>query len=78
VNGNVVVPFFAGALPASVNGFAGSVTGVDPMLVRAINRNPRGYYTNLHNADFPGGAIRGQLFRVSGFGHSDDDLTLTD
>jgi hypothetical protein len=77
VNGAVVVPFFAGALPASVNGFAGSVTGVDPKLVRAINHDPRGYYTNLHNGDFPGGAIRGQLFRVGGFGH-DDALTLGD
>jgi hypothetical protein len=75
VNGPVVVPFFAGALPASVNGFAGTVTGVDPKLVRAINRDPRGYYTNLHNADFPGGAVRGQLFRPGGSGH-EDDLTL--
>jgi hypothetical protein len=77
VNGMVVVPFFAGALPASVNGFAGTVTGVDPKLVRAINRGPRGYYTNLHNADFPVGAVRGQLFRAGGF-EPGDALSLDD
>jgi hypothetical protein len=65
VNGPVVVPFFSapGGLPATINGVAGTVTGVAPELVGAINRNPRGYYTNLHNAEFPGGAVRGQLFR---------------
>jgi hypothetical protein len=73
VNGAVVVPFFAapGGLPASINGIAGTVTGVAADLVKAINRNPRGYYTNLHNAEFPGGAIRGQLFRLGG--ELDDD-----
>ena len=77
VNGPVVVPFFAapGGLPASINGIAGTVTGVAADLVTAINRNPRGYYTNLHNADFPGGAIRGQLFRLSG-GSDHDALSL--
>ena len=36
-----------------------------------IDPNPRGYYANLHNAEFPGGAIRGQLFRLGG-GFGDD------
>jgi hypothetical protein len=66
VNGPVVVAFFAapGGLPASINGIAGTVTGLAADLVKAINRDPRGFYTNLHNAEFPGGAIRGQLFRL--------------
>ena len=79
VNGAVVVPFFAapGGLPASINGIAGTVTGVAPELIRAINHNPRGYYTNLHNAEFPGGAIRGQLFRLrSDFDNDDDALSV--
>jgi hypothetical protein len=78
VNGPVVVPFFSapGGLPASINGIAGTVTGVARDLVAAINRNPRGYYTNLHNAEFPGGAVRGQLFRLQS--EFDDDALRVD
>jgi hypothetical protein len=32
----------------------------DPDLA-AVLANPPGYYVNLHNADYPGGAIRGQI-----------------
>ena len=39
----------------------GCVTGVDAALIREILANPRDYYVNVHNGDFPGGAIRGQL-----------------
>jgi hypothetical protein len=31
-------------------------------LAAAIQRHPRRYYVNVHTGDFPGGAIRGQLF----------------
>jgi hypothetical protein len=27
-----------------------------------IRSNPSGFYVNVHNAKFPGGAIRGQFF----------------
>lgn len=39
---------------------AGCVT-VDPAVVQAIIANPADYYVNIHNADFPPGAVRGQL-----------------
>lgn len=32
-------------------------------LLRKIARSPRRFYINLHNADYPDGAIRGQLKR---------------
>lgn len=38
----------------------GCVT-VDPNLLQAIRSNPANYYVNLHTAEFPTGALRGQL-----------------
>src|SRR2546430_727325 len=63
VNGPVVVPLFASPVPATVVAISGTVTGVDPALVSDISAHPSAYYTNLHTAQFPGGAVRGQLFR---------------
>jgi len=34
---------------------------VDPEVLKAIVAAPGNYYVNIHNADFPAGAIRGQL-----------------
>jgi CHRD domain len=63
-NGPVVVPFFSAekGLPPSVTGVAGSTPVSDPV-ARRIWDNPRNWYVNLHTAPFPGGAVRGQLYR---------------
>jgi hypothetical protein len=63
--GPVVVPFFATptGLPAALNGVCGEVEA-DAALVHRIRNAPSRYYVNLHNVDFPGGAIRGQLVRL--------------
>jgi hypothetical protein len=59
-NGGVVVPFTAPS-----RGFSfGCVPNVMPDLLRDIVANPGNYYVNVHNAEFPGGAIRGQLRRL--------------
>ncbi|MGP3929266.1 CHRD domain-containing protein [Nonomuraea sp. KM88] len=57
------MPFLAAkkGLPAGVDGVAGSAT-TSAALARRIRDNPRNWYANLHTAQFPGGAIRGQLY----------------
>jgi hypothetical protein len=57
VAGPVVVPL----APPTSGTSSGCVTGVDPALVKAIIQSPQEYYVNVHNADFPAGALRGQL-----------------
>jgi hypothetical protein len=52
VAGPVVVPF---------NPPSGGCTTADRDLLVDIMRNPADYYVNIHNAEFPGGIIRGQL-----------------
>ena len=65
-NGGIVVFFFDTVIdppipvPADLEG---CVEGVDRDLIKEIRKNPQNYYVNIHNAEFPGGAIRGQLFK---------------
>lgn len=54
--GNVVVPLSTG--PALHH--QGCVA-VNATLIKAIERNPRGYYVNIHSIKYPGGAVRAQL-----------------
>ena len=57
VNGPIVVNFgISGTGP-----WNGCVSNVDRVLIKDIIQNPEGYYINVHNADFPPGAVRGQL-----------------
>ena len=58
VTGPVIIPFNK----PFVNGVSSdTLTGVAGSFLAEIVANPPGYYFNIHNADFPGGAIRGQL-----------------
>ncbi|MEA2826226.1 MAG: hypothetical protein QOG43_665 [Actinomycetota bacterium] len=55
-NGPVVVP-----LPAPTTGSSAGCVSANPALVQNIIDHPADYYVNVHNAEYPGGAIRGQL-----------------
>jgi putative cell wall-binding protein len=65
VAGEIVVPLNGGPGPFEP-GFIGCTFGVDPALLSEIKANPANFYVNIHTTEFPGGAIRDQLFRPSG------------
>jgi hypothetical protein len=58
VAGPVVVP-----LTPPTSGTSEGCAIVDRVLIKAIRKGPANYYVNVHNAEFPGGAVRGQLSR---------------
>ena len=58
--GGIVVPLTPPA--AGDPGASSGCVTVDAALSHAILKNPHKYYTNVHTAAFPMGAVRGQLF----------------
>jgi hypothetical protein len=45
------------------DGSSSDCVEVSRTLAKEIQKNPADYYVNVHNAEFPGGALRGQLSR---------------
>ena len=49
--------------PPDASGMSSGCVAADLTLITEIRNNPSGYYVNVHNSDFPAGAVRGQLSR---------------
>ncbi|WP_055493113.1 CHRD domain-containing protein [Streptomyces sp. TP-A0356] len=66
VNGGIRVDF-GGLLAKGVKGhtLVGSVKVEDTALLSRLKTDPGAFYANLHTAEFPGGAVRGQLHNVT-------------
>ena len=63
-DGDVKIPLFATKLPDGRSSVYGTVKVTDAHLLADIEAHPQNFYFNLHTAQFPGGAVRGQLFGV--------------
>ena len=48
-------------LDPPMDGMVSGVEMVSPELIKDIRKNPGNYYINVHNTQFPAGAVRGQL-----------------
>ena len=56
-SGTVVIPFNQ----PFTNGLSSGSATITPALMSELVGNPGNFYVNVHNTQFPGGAIRGQL-----------------
>jgi hypothetical protein len=50
-------------VPPDATGISGGCVSASSATIKAILKNPSGYYSNIHTSDFAAGAIRGQLSR---------------
>jgi hypothetical protein len=48
-------------LNAPTDGTSSGCADISRALAKALIQTPENYYVNVHNAEFPGGALRGQL-----------------
>ncbi len=59
--GPIVIDFGDPDTIRSGNVLSGTITGLPAATITSLLNNPTGFYYNLHNAPFTGGAVRSQL-----------------
>ncbi|MFF3321253.1 CHRD domain-containing protein [Streptomyces sp. NPDC002889] len=70
-NGGIRIDFteLLGKGSTKARGWTGAVSGTvevkDKAVLDAFTNDPNGFYANLHTAEFPGGAVRGQFHKVT-------------
>jgi len=64
-NGDIKIEFTKLLDKSKDNRVAGTVKVDDAALLKRLTADPGGFYANLHTAEFPGGAVRGQLHAVT-------------
>ncbi|MEU6001218.1 CHRD domain-containing protein [Streptomyces sp. NPDC047197] len=64
-NGGVRIDFTGLLGKSKGNRVTGTVKVDDAALLKQLKADPNSFYANLHTAEFPGGAVRGQLHKVT-------------
>jgi hypothetical protein len=67
--GSILIPFgvnTAGGDTLTQTQFSGSRSGLNSANMSAVLANPAGFYVNIHNGEFPGGAVRDQVPEPTG------------
>jgi len=59
--GDVVIALFGTSTPSPAKG----CVDAEKSVLRSIKRKPRAYYVNIHNEEYPAGALRAQLRKPS-------------
>ena len=57
----VVGPVVVGLSAPGADGTSSGCITASAELIKDIKKNPANYYVNVHNVDYPAGAVRGQL-----------------
>ncbi|MFE7117487.1 CHRD domain-containing protein [Streptomyces sp. NPDC057654] len=64
-NGDVKIPLLMKKTADGQTSVSGTVTVKDQQLLKDLESNPNGFYFNVHTGEFPGGAVRGQVHKLS-------------